>query len=155
MLNATNTLPHPVSSFRLYLLRAMYLLIVVGLAIVIWPEVLRPSHNWELMEGTVACMLAAFSALCLLGLRYPLQMLPLLLWETVWKTLWLGIVALPQWLSGHVDPTIAPSIFACSFVVLVYLAIPWRYVISHYVLRSGESWGMVTRRHSASALSSS
>jgi hypothetical protein len=131
---------HEVSIFRLYGLRAMYLLIVVGLGVVVWPGVIHPSHPWELMEGSVACMLAAFSALSVLGLRYPLQMLPLLLWELVWKTLWLGIVALPQWWSGHVDPAIIPSIFACSMVVLVYLAIPWRYVLTHYVLQRNERW---------------
>jgi len=33
------------------------------------------------MEAAVACMLAAFLALSVLGSRYPLQMLPLLMWE--------------------------------------------------------------------------
>jgi hypothetical protein len=37
------------------------------------------------MEDVVQGMLAAFSALSLLGLRYPLQMLPLLLWEMLWR----------------------------------------------------------------------
>lgn len=129
-----------VSSFRLYTLRAMYLLIVVGLGIVVWPGVIHQDRPWELMEGTVACMLAAFSALSILGLRYPLQMLPLLLWELVWKTLWLGIVALPQWWAGHIDESIKPSIFACSLVVLVYIAIPWRYVFAHYVKKPGDRW---------------
>ena len=118
----------------------MYLLIVVGLGIVVWPNVRHRTHPRELMEGTVACMLAVFSALSLLGLRYPLQMLPALQWELLWKTLWLGIVALPQWWSGLVDAAIVPSILACSFVVLVYLAIPWRYVVTQYMLHRGERW---------------
>jgi len=92
------------------------------------------------LEGVVACMLATFSLLCLLGVRYPLSMLPVLFWELIWKTLWLGIVALPQWLAGHIDPSIVPNIFACSFVVLVYIAIPWRYVFAHYVLARGDRW---------------
>ncbi len=129
-----------VSLFRLYVLRAMYLLIVVGLGIVVWPGIIHQEKPWELMEGTVACMLAAFSALSALGLRYPLQMLPILLWELVWKTLWLAIVALPQWWAGHIDESIKGSIFACSFVVLVYIAIPWRYVFAHYVKMPGDRW---------------
>ena len=75
-------------------------------------------------------MLAAFSLCCLLGIRYPLQMLPVLLWETLWKTLWLAIVPLPQYLAGHLEDDLKPSVFACSLVLLVYLAVPWPYVFA-------------------------
>jgi hypothetical protein len=129
-----------VSLFRLYLLRALYLLVVVGLGSLIWPDVINPARHWGVVEGQAYCMLAAFSLLCLVGLRYPLQMIPVLLWEVIWKTLWLGIVPLPQWLAGHVDESLKPSIFACSFVVLVYIAIPWRYVFAHYVTARGGRW---------------
>ena len=50
-----------VSSFRLYVLRAMYLFIVAGLGVYLWPGVLNPQKHWELMEGMESCMLAAFS----------------------------------------------------------------------------------------------
>ncbi len=66
-----------VSLFRLYVLRAMYLFIVVGLGFYVWPGALDPNKHWELMQGEVSCMLAAFSLLCLVGLRYPLQILAL------------------------------------------------------------------------------
>jgi hypothetical protein len=129
-----------VSLFRLYVLRAMYLFIVVGLGVYLWPGVLAAQKHWELMEGQATCMLAAFSLLCALGVRYPLQMLPVLLWEVVWKTLWLALVPFPQWLAGHVDESIKPSIFACSMVLLVYLAIPWDYVFKRYVKAHGDRW---------------
>jgi len=129
-----------VSLSRLYVLRAMYLFIVVGLGVYLWPGVLDPQRHWELMEGQSSCMLAAFSLLCALGLRYPLQMLPVLLWEALWKTLWLLLVPLPQWMAGHIDESIKPTIFACSMVVLVYAAIPWRYVLASCVKRRGDRW---------------
>lgn len=129
-----------VSLLRLYVLRAMYLFITAGLGAVVWPSVLQAGQHWELMEGTVSCMLAAFSLLCLLGLRYPLQMLPVLLWEVLWKTLWLARVPLPQWLAGRVDPTLMASVFACSMVLLVYLAVPWGYVFNTYVRTPGARW---------------
>ena len=131
---------HEISTARLYTLRAVYLLISAGLAWVVWPGVFGPHQPWEYMEGVVKCMLVAFSLLCALGVRYPLQMLPVLLWETIWKTLWLGIVALPQWLSGQVDDALKSAIFDCSFVVLVYLAVPWAYVFTHYVKKPGNRW---------------
>jgi len=68
-----------VSLIRLYILRAMYLFIVVGLSFYVWPDVLDPDKHWQLAQGETSCMLAAFSLLCVLGLRYPLQMLPALL----------------------------------------------------------------------------
>jgi hypothetical protein len=121
-----------VSLIRLYVLRAMYLFIVLGLGTFLWPEIIDPHHQWTIIEGQAKCMLAAFSLLCLLGIRYPLQMLPILLWECLWKTLWLAIVPLPQWLAGHLDDSLKPSVFACSMVVLVYLAVPWPYVARQY-----------------------
>ena len=129
-----------VSLFRLYVLRAMYLFIVLGLGVFLWPGVLDPARHWGLVEGQANCMLAAFSLSCMLGLRYPLRMLPVFLWEVIWKTLWRGIVPLPQWLAGHVDESLKPSIFACSMVLLVYLAVPWRYVFVHFILTPGERW---------------
>jgi len=129
-----------VSLLRLYILRAMYLFIVVGLGFYIWPSMIDPARHWELLQGQATCMLAAFSLMCALGLRYPLQMLPVLLWEVTWKTLWLGMVALPQWWAGHVDEAIKPSVFACGMVVLVYLAVPWRYVFTQYVMAGGDRW---------------
>ena len=131
---------HEVTLFRLYVLRALYLFIVIGLGFVVWPGVLDSGRHWELMEGAATCMLAAFSLLCLLGLRYPLQMLPVLLWEVLWKTLWLLLVPLPQWRAGHIDDAIQPTLFSCSMVVLVYAAIPWHYVFTHYVRERSARW---------------
>ncbi|MES2015905.1 MAG: hypothetical protein V4484_05635 [Pseudomonadota bacterium] len=142
-----------VSAFRLHLLRAMYLLVVVGLGIVLWPGILHHERPWELARGTVICMMAAFSVLCAFGLRYPLQMLPILLWEIVWKTMWLAIVALPQWLSGHIEAPVQQQIFDLSFVVLVYLVVPWGYVFKHYVKKPGDALWQAKKRapHAAGA----
>jgi hypothetical protein len=134
-----------VSLFRLYLLRAMYLFIVVGLGIFLWPGVVNPDRHWQIAEGQATCMLAAFSLLCLLGIRYPLQMLPILLWEVIWKTLWLILVPLPQLLAGQLDESLKPAAFACSMVVLVYIAVPWPYVFVQYVKVPSERWGRASR----------
>jgi hypothetical protein len=126
--------------WRLHLLRAMYLLIVVGLGIVIWPGVIHHDKPWGLMQGVVNCMLAAFSLLSLLGLRYPLQMLPLLMWELVWKSIWLLVVALPLWSSGQMDPATWSTTIDCLLVVIVPFVIPWRHVAAHYLRKPAEPW---------------
>jgi hypothetical protein len=134
------TSTNEVSLLRLYALRALYLFIVIGLGTQILPDIFAPARRWDLAQGIIWCVLASFWFLCMLGLRYPLKMLPVLFWELIWKTLWLGIVALPQWLAGHVDPSIVPNIFACSIVVLVYIVMPWRYVFERYVKARGDRW---------------
>ena len=129
-----------VSLFRLYLLRAMYLLVSIGLGLVIWPQILFPSQPWELKQGVVVCMLAAFQLMAMLGLRYPLQMLPVLLWELSWKVLWLGVVALPQWWSGTIDAATRATALDCLWVVILPFVIPWGYVVTHYLKKPGERW---------------
>lgn len=51
-----------VSGFRLYLLRAMYLLIAVGLAVEVWPHIISPP---DLVAGPKSVMLALLGALAL------------------------------------------------------------------------------------------
>ncbi|MGG4142482.1 hypothetical protein ABEW34_05065 [Paenibacillus algorifonticola] len=133
-----------VSLLRLYLLRALYLLVVVGLGIVQWPvvieQIIHQEKSWELMDGVVACMLTSFSILSILGLRYPLQMLPLLLWELGWKSIWLIVVALPLWTAGQMDESTWETASACLLVVIFPFIIPWRYVFANYVKKRGERW---------------
>jgi hypothetical protein len=129
-----------VSIFRLYLLRSVYLIIFLGLIIKVWPSIINPNTSWELKDGVVACMLAAFSALCLLGLRYPLQMIPMLLWEMLWKSIWMLKVALPLWSTGQIDDATMTVAMNCLVVIIVPLGIPWRYLIANYVKKQGDRW---------------
>lgn len=125
----------PVSRLRLNLLRALYLLVVVGLGLVVWPNLVLRQRPYELMEGVVACMLAAFSLLCALGVRHPLLMLPVLLWELLWKSLWLVAVVLPLWLAGRLDEqTVAIAVTVVPVLVFPFI-LPWRYMADHYLWR--------------------
>ena len=75
-----------VSTFRLYLLRAMYLYMALGLAIFELPALFHP-ENLSRLDSVVLSVLAAFALLAALGIRYPLKMLPLLFFEFVWKSI--------------------------------------------------------------------
>src|ERR1700741_318425 len=93
-----------VSLVRLYVLRATYLLLVVGLGVTIVPVVFNHEAT---ARGAIASLLGGVWLLAFGGLRYPLQMLPLLMFELAWKTIWLIAFGLPQWSSGQLPPTFA------------------------------------------------
>ncbi len=132
------SLPH------LYALRAAYLLLVVGLGTSVWPAIIH-HEPWALTlspwRGIGTSLIAALPILAIFGLRYPLRLLPLLIYEVTWKTIWLVAVALPIWLShGPIDDELAATIQACLMVLPFYLIIPWRYVVVNFVLQPGDRW---------------
>lgn len=127
--------------WRLYLLRALYLLVSAGLALSFWPALLHHSDLWAQRRGEMAAMLVGLSLLCAWGLRYPLQMLPLLMFELVWKTVWIVAFAYPLWQRGAMTPGVEESFYAClAGVVITPLVLPWRYIAHHYFSKPGQRW---------------
>jgi hypothetical protein len=125
---------------RLHLMRVGYLVMGLGLAVVKWPVVVSHDRSWPLMEGVVACLLTAMSLLAFLGLRYPVRLLPILLFESLWKIIWLSVVALPKVAAGDMDPATQDVAFNCLFVVIILAVVPWRYVWQHYATAKGDRW---------------
>ena len=125
--------------WRINVLRIGYLVMGGGLAIYKWPQ-LFDHEPWSLAEGTVMCLLVAMSVLALLGLRYPIRMLPVLLFEVGWKTLWLGIVALPLWSDGHLEGAFRTQTDKVLWFVIVVAVIPWGYAFRQYVVAAGDPW---------------
>jgi hypothetical protein len=126
------------SLLRLYIMRAMYALIGLAEGALVAPLLFQHEPT---ARGVMPSLLVAMCLLDLLGIRYPRQMLPLLLFEFAWKTLWVIFFGLPQWSSGQAPPTFAedfPAIFAG--VILMPLVIPWGYVWRHYVKQPGDRW---------------
>jgi hypothetical protein len=127
-----------VSLARLYVLRAAYLLLVVGIGAMILPPLI--SHE-PTARGVIPSLIGAVGLLALLGLKHPLRMLPLLMFEFAWKTLWLLVFGLPQWSAGQMPPTFAEDFFNIAFgVVLMPIVIPWPYVWRHYAKAPGARW---------------
>jgi hypothetical protein len=146
MASTATTAPRPealaldgeVSLARLYVLRAAYLLLVIGIGAMILPVML--SHG-PTARGVIPSLIGAVGLLALLGLKYPLPMLPLLMFEFAWKTLWLLVFGLPQWSSGQLPPTFAEDFPNILFgVVLMPVVIPWGYVWRHYVKAPAARW---------------
>ena len=125
---------------RLNAMRIGYAVMGIGLALVKWPLVIGYDRSTPLYEGVVAVLLTAMSLLALLGLRYPVRLLPILLFESLWKVIWLGVVALPAVLAGDVDAATRQVIVSCTVVVVVLAVTPWRYVWQRYVVAAGDPW---------------
>jgi hypothetical protein len=132
-----------VSLLRLYILRAGYLLLIVGLGAMIVPGIV--SHPIT-ERGVIAALLGAVWLLAFIGLFHPLRMLPLLLFELVWKVIWVLAYGLPQWSAGRLTPVTADDLTNTLVgVVLMPLVIPWPWVWRHYVRAPAARW----RRHAA------
>lgn len=129
-----------VSVWRLHLLRAVYLLMALGAGYLNWSQILDPTLSWSFTEGVMVTMLAAMSALALLGLRHPLRMLPLMFWEIAWKLIWLARVAYPAWQNDAINDALAANIFAIGLVVIVIAVVPWDYVWRAYGRGPAEAW---------------
>jgi hypothetical protein len=131
-----------VSTVRLYLLRGMYAFMFVGLAIVKWPAIFNPPPGLSNTGSVVGSVLLAISLLAVLGIRYPLKMLPLLFFEFLWKAIWVLQWGLPPLLAQQLSPEAQETLTSCLLgVVLVPLVMPWRYGFKQYVKAPGDPWG--------------
>lgn len=122
-----------ISTLRLYLLRAGYLFMAVGLALMIWSGILFPGENVPHMNTVVRSMLGAVSLLAIAGVFYPLQMLPLMMFEFLWKLIWLAAFGLPSWSAGKLDAGMAGTLSDNGIgIIIILIVTPWDYVFKHY-----------------------
>ena len=129
-----------VSLTRLYVIRIVYILFFVPGTIIVWRALFLQEPS---ARGVFSSMLAAMFFLSFLVIRHPLQMLPILILEMVWKIIWLMFFGLPQWLSGMAIPGSQLSRDLLSVgagPILFGLLIPWSYVWHNYVTAPGERW---------------
>jgi hypothetical protein len=126
------------SLLRLYVMRAIYFLIAFAEGSQVVPALFVHEPT---ARGVIPALLSGLCLLCVLGLRYPQKMLPLLMFEMAWKTIWFFAFGLPQYLSGQVPPTFAEDFKAITVgVVIMPFVIPWGYVWRHYVKAAGDRW---------------
>jgi hypothetical protein len=126
--------------YRVNLMRVGYAVMGIGLVLVKWPLLVSHPDPWPLFEGVTTCILVAMSLLALLGLRYPVRLLPILLFECGWKLIWLSVVAAPQLAAGTIDAATREVMVNCLVVVIVLAVVPWRYVWRQYVAAKGDPW---------------
>ena len=130
-----------VTTLRLYLLRAAYFMIFIFLTTQVLPQVITRGTQFPHMSGVARALLAALGLLALLGIRYPVKMLPLLLFELAWKAIWVFAIGLPLRFANQLDAGQAQTLIDCAFgVVFCLIVIPWPYVVDTYFRATGDRW---------------
>jgi hypothetical protein len=116
----------------------MYLLLVIGGAIVFLPQLIGHEPT---ARGVIPSMLGGVWVLACFGLRYPLQMLPILLFELVWKTIWLIDYGLSQRMAGVNTMQFREDFKAIALGPLLLIPIiPWGYFFRYYLKKPGARW---------------
>ena len=126
-------------AFRLNLMRGGYLLMGIGTFLVKGPMLLQVS-SLPAIEGAQLCILIALALLAFLGVRYPIGMLPILMFEVLWKVLWLGLVAVPLLITNNLNGPTESLLFSILFVIPIIALTPWDYVWKRFVTTDGERW---------------
>jgi hypothetical protein len=126
--------------WRLYTLRLCYLILAGGLGLYVWPSVIQHTPEFAGARGIQSSLLAGLGATALLGFRYPIKMIPLLLFELIWKIIYLTAFALPLWRAHQITDTERADITAVMMVVVFVPLIPWGYVWRQYLAERGETW---------------
>lgn len=123
-----------ISKLKLYLLRGIYVLIALGLVLAVWPEIISPDQRLANEDSVIQSLLGAVALLAALGVRYPLKMLPILIFELIWKLIWILGFAWPRWMSAGLDSYAKETLFACLIgILLVPIALPWHYIYRQYI----------------------
>jgi hypothetical protein len=124
-----------VRPINVYLLRLLFLLVFVFVGYDSWTYILNHKGSWDHVKAAAFCMWASYSLLSILGVLHPLKMLPIVIFEILYKTVWLIIVAYPLWSANQLAGSPAEGMTnAFLWVVLPIVAMPWKYAVDQYVL---------------------
>ncbi len=123
-----------VPRINIYLLKLLFALMFFFLTYEAWSHILMHKGPWNNTNAAAWCMWGSYSAISFIGIRYPLKMLPIVLFEIVYKTAWLIVVAYPLWragtLTGSNDEGMARMYI---WVVFPIVAMPWKYLFKNYI----------------------
>ena len=118
---------------NIYLLRLLYLLMIIFVATDSWKTILTHQGPWDHLQAVAFCVWAAYSTLSILALIHPLKFLPIVLFEIFYKSIWLAIVAYPLWSTHQLAGSPAEAMtYAFLWLPLPVIATPWAYVFRTY-----------------------
>lgn len=120
---------------NIYLLRLLFTLMFLFLTYDSWAHILHHTGPWDPANSAAWFMWGSCSVIAVIGIRRPLRMLPIVLFEIVYKTAWLIVIALPLYQRNELTGTPAEGM-ADNFmlVILPIVAMPWRYFFRTYIV---------------------
>jgi len=123
-----------VPPINIYLLRLLYTLMFLFLTYGSWIHVTHHTGPWDPANSAAWFMWGAFGLIALIGILRPLKMLPIVLFEIVYKVAWLIVIAYPMYQRNELTGTPADTM-AHNFmlVILPIVAMPWRYFFRTYI----------------------
>jgi len=124
-----------VPPINIYLLKLLFTLMFLFLTYDSWTHIIHHTGPWDPANSAAWFMWGSCSVISIIGIRRPLRMLPIVLFEIVYKTAWLIIVALPLYQRNELAGTPSGSM-ADNFmlVILPIVAMPWRYFFRKYIV---------------------
>lgn len=124
------------SLLRLVVMRIAFFLLSVVFGITAWSRILAPPEMWDSVRGIAYSFLAALSLLSLIGIRFPIAMLPLLLLQFTYKVIWFAGIAYPLWQAGELPTPLADPVFRAFAIGIAVdlIAIPWAYAFSRFIV---------------------
>ena len=123
------------SPLRLWIMRIPYFFTGIFFSFAAWSNVIAHWGTFDPMAGVAQAFWCALSLLAVLGLRFPIKMLPLLLLQFAYKLIWILAVGYPLMERGDLDAG-GQELFKANAigVVIDVVAIPWLYVAKTYIV---------------------
>jgi hypothetical protein len=124
-----------VPAINIYLLRLLFTLMFLFLSYESWSHILSHRGPWENGNAAAWCMWGSYSVISIIGIRRPLRMLPIVLFEVVYKVAWLAVVAYPLWVKHELIGSPAEGMARVFvWVILPIVAMPWGYFFRTQVM---------------------
>lgn len=126
--------PCGVSHARLAMMRVVFLLTGLLFGIQTWSTIVADYGSFGPLDGVAYSFWGGLCILALIGVRFPLRMLPILLMQFLYKTIWLVVVGYPMLASGPLDDYGQSMMSAMRVGMLLdLLVIPWPLVYRRYL----------------------
>jgi hypothetical protein len=124
-----------VPPINIYLLRLLFTLMFLFLSYTSWKHIINHTGPWDPSNSAAWFMWASCAFIAVIGIRRPLRMLPIVLFEIIYKVAWLIVIAWPLYQRHELTGTPAETM-ANNFmlVILPIVAMPWRYFFRTYIV---------------------
>ena len=124
-----------VRNINIFLLRALFLLMFLFLSYDSWSHIFEHTGTWKNSDAAAWCMWGSYSIISFIGVIRPLKMLPIIIFDIIYKTAWLLIVAYPLWIKGELAGSPAEEMTHVFLGVIFFIvAMPWGYFFRTYIL---------------------